>query len=156
MDFPLTPTERNTQAFVVETDGAIRALLVTLLELEGYRVDQAATGGAALQYLHACQESVVVVLDWGLSDLSGADVLSDLAANTTVTCRHAFVTLSAHRLDSTTLAQQFPAPLSIACVRKPFHVNEMLTAVNMAAARLPQLPQWCVRPPIMENEQAAG
>lgn len=153
MEYPLTPTERNTRAFVVETDGAIRSLLVTLLQLEGYRVDQAATGRAALQYLRACQESVVVVLDWGLSDLSGAQVLLDLAADTTIMCRHAFVTVSGYLLDSTILSEQFPAPLSIACVRKPFHVNEMLTAVKTAAAGL---AQRCVMPPIMENEQAAG
>ncbi|MGZ3581349.1 MAG: response regulator [Ktedonobacterales bacterium] len=153
MDFPLTPTERTTHAFVVEADGAIRALLVTLLELEGYQVDQAATGRAALQYLHASPESVVVVLDWELSDLSGAEVLSDLRADTTAMCRHAVVTVSGYLLDSTILSEQFSAPLSIACVRKPFHIHEMLTAVRRAAAGL---PQRCVYPPIMDDQQAAG
>jgi DNA-binding response OmpR family regulator len=156
MDFPLTRTERNTRAFVVETDGAIRSLLVTLLQLEGYRVDQAATGRAAVEYLRVCLESVVVVLDWDLSDRSGAEVLSDLAEDTTVMCRHAVVAMSGHQLDSTSLSQQFPSPLAISCVRKPFHVNEMLTAVKTAEAGLPQMPQWCVHAPIMENRQAAG
>ena len=64
-----------TDVLVVDDEDAVRALLRDLLELEGYRVREAADGPAALE---AVEQRVpdVVVLDVLMPGLSGLDVLS--------------------------------------------------------------------------------
>lgn len=62
---------------VVEDEEALRSFLVPRLEREGWQVDSAATGTAALAAVRSHRPDLVV-LDVGLPDLSGLDVCREL------------------------------------------------------------------------------
>ena len=62
---------------LVDDEPPIRRLLRTLFEMAGWRVAEAETAGAALDAV-AVRRPELVVLDLGLPDISGADVLRRL------------------------------------------------------------------------------
>ncbi|MHA6523738.1 response regulator transcription factor [Tessaracoccus sp. G1721] len=68
---------------VVDDAAEIRTLLRTYLEAEGMTVHLAATGGDAVR-LAAEENPDVVLLDLGLPDLSGLDVLGRIRASSSV------------------------------------------------------------------------
>lgn len=64
---------------IVEDDDEIRRLLALVLRLEGYRVDEAADGNAALEQFIAERERIAMVLtDLGLPGLGGLDLIRAL------------------------------------------------------------------------------
>ena len=67
------PTARFSRVLVVDDDDGVRRQLSYLLEDEGYEVQVAATGSAALSVLEA-HAFDVVILDVRLPDLSGLEV----------------------------------------------------------------------------------
>ena len=67
----------RTSALVVEDDPDTRALLKTLLEAFGCRVDLAGDGEAALERLSRCSYDVIV-LDIALRKISGTAVMDIL------------------------------------------------------------------------------
>lgn len=66
-----------SRILLVEDDAALARGLVALLTQNGYDVDAVATGGAALSH-HAVGSYAAVVLDLGLPDLPGFDVLKQV------------------------------------------------------------------------------
>jgi two-component system copper resistance phosphate regulon response regulator CusR len=62
---------------VVEDDGRIADFLARGLQSAGYEVDPATTGTAALDLIHN-KEYDLVILDLGLPDIEGMDVLSKI------------------------------------------------------------------------------
>src|SRR5919198_6668508 len=74
--------ERNEvqrrRALVVEDDGAVRELLVELLELRGFEDDAVATGEEAIAVLQSGVSPAVLVLDRRMPGMSGDDVLRRL------------------------------------------------------------------------------
>jgi CheY-like chemotaxis protein len=77
--------ERNEvqrrRALVVEDDGAMRELLVELLELRGFDVDAVASGEEAIAALQAGLQPAVLVLDRRMPGMSGDDVLRRLKSD---------------------------------------------------------------------------
>ncbi len=73
----------NALVLVVDDEPAIRRLLRTSLTAEGYRVIEAATGADAISRVTADTPDVVL-LDLGLSDLDGLDVLRTLRASSAI------------------------------------------------------------------------
>ncbi|HTR58189.1 MAG TPA: response regulator transcription factor [Casimicrobiaceae bacterium] len=67
------------RALVVDDEPAIRRFLRTTLEAQGYRVEEAETGKAALETSKRGDFSVIV-LDLGLPDMDGLEVLAALRA----------------------------------------------------------------------------
>jgi two-component system, OmpR family, KDP operon response regulator KdpE len=67
-------TARDTKVLVVDDEPAIRRLLRTTLQPQGYRVVEAETGREALLRLSA-EEPDVMVLDLGLPDMDGIEVI---------------------------------------------------------------------------------
>lgn len=65
----------DDEILVVEDDDTIRRLLKVSLRTEGYRVSEASTGAAALALVEANAPSLVL-LDLGLPDRDGMDVLA--------------------------------------------------------------------------------
>ena len=69
------------RALVIEDDEATRELLGTLLTGLGYEVESAGTGEEGVRSLRRCAGGwTVVILDWGLPDLDGAEVLDAIRA----------------------------------------------------------------------------
>lgn len=69
----------DDEILVVEDDDTIRRLLKISLRTEGYRVSEASTGAAALALVEANAPSLVL-LDMGLPDCDGMDVLARVRA----------------------------------------------------------------------------
>jgi CheY-like chemotaxis protein len=101
---------------VVDDDPAIRKMLVEMLTLEGYPVEQAVNGREALEMLPRSGPRVVL-LDLLMPEVSGRGVLETLAANPSERARHKIVLVSAldklqenadlHTLSDQTLAKPF-------------------------------------------------
>jgi DNA-binding response OmpR family regulator len=62
------------RVLVVDDDDATRLLVRHALESEGFDIEEAATGGDAIEALHTAHPEVLI-LDLGLPDMSGLDVL---------------------------------------------------------------------------------
>ncbi len=73
----------SAHVLVVDDEPAIRRLLRTSLTAEGYRVTEAETGAEALSR-QAGESPDVVVLDLGLPDLDGLDVIRAIRARSAV------------------------------------------------------------------------
>ncbi len=76
---PLASTVRRI--LLVDDDGAVRALLAEMFELEGLEVTAAASGEEALRALEEGPLTGLVVLDMNMPGISGAEVLERMKAN---------------------------------------------------------------------------
>ena len=73
------PRERQ-RVLVIDDDHAIREIVHRALEGEGYRVEEAETGADGLEALSS-RPPALVILDLGLPDVSGIEVLTTLRAS---------------------------------------------------------------------------
>jgi CheY-like chemotaxis protein len=129
---------------VVDDDPGIRLLLRLVLEEEGFIVQELEDGGLVLDFLWACTEPVVVLLDYRLPTMDGADILTALAMNPTFASRHAYVLMSGARF---TAGNKIGWPedfasildrLQVTVLEKPFDIEDVIFAVKGARARLPE------------------
>jgi CheY-like chemotaxis protein len=123
------------EVLVVDDDLEIRHALRLVLEREGYTVHEAANGQQALDWLHTSPQRLVVLLDLQLPQVTGAQVVEQVAEQRVLT-RHAYILITAYygytmSLDFAALVTQ----LSIPVITKPFDLDKLLAAVE-AAARL--------------------
>jgi two-component system KDP operon response regulator KdpE len=117
-----------TKVLVVDDEPALRRTLSILLRARGYEVVVAADGRGALGAA-AAEHPDVVVLDLGLPDLDGVDVVRQLRGWTPVP-----VLVLSGRLD----ARQKVAALDAGAddyVTKPFDVEELLARLRAVARR---------------------
>ena len=117
-----------TRVLVVDDEPTLRRTLSILLRARGYDVVAAADGRGALAAASA-EHPDVVVLDLGLPDLDGVDVVRQLRGWTPVP-----VLVLSGRLD----ARQKVAALDAGAddyVTKPFDVEELLARVRAVARR---------------------
>jgi len=73
----MNPAETNATALIIDDEPQIRRLLRLTLEANAYRVCEAATGQEGLVQAAQCRPEVVL-LDLGLPDLDGIEVLKRL------------------------------------------------------------------------------
>lgn len=64
---------------VVDDDADIRDAIRDTLEQEGYATAEAASGADALHYLATHPRPAVVLLDWNMAPMSGADFMAALS-----------------------------------------------------------------------------
>ena len=115
--------EDRPTALLIEDDQATRLLCRVNLELEGYRVLEAATGQDADEYL-ARNYVDVVVLDLRLGDEDGADIGARIrAANPELR-----ILVVTGRTDSAGRADRLR--FADAIIIKPFEVADLLAAVR--------------------------
>ncbi|GLZ34795.1 DNA-binding response regulator [Lentzea sp. NBRC 105346] len=117
-----------TKVLVVDDEPQILRALRINLSARGYEVQTAATGNEALR-LAADGKPEVVVLDLGLPDISGVDVIAGLRGWTTVP----IIVLSA-RTDSTDKVEALDAGADD-YVTKPFGMDELLARLRAAVRR---------------------
>jgi CheY-like chemotaxis protein len=116
----------NKYVLIVDDDPEIRQLVTTTLAEEGYRVEAAVDGRAALGYLERCGASQpdVILLDMLMPNLHGrdfADAYRRLAVD------HApIVALTATR-DAQDRAAEIDAE---AIVAKPFALGDLISTVD--------------------------
>jgi two-component system KDP operon response regulator KdpE len=118
----------RTRVLVIDDEPQILRALRINLSVRGYEVITAATGSAALRAA-AERPPDVVVLDLGLPDMSGIDVLAGLRGWMTAPV----IVLSA-RADSTDKVEALDAGADD-YVTKPFGMDEFLARLRAAARR---------------------
>ncbi|MFB0615484.1 response regulator [Streptomyces sp. AGS-58] len=118
----------TTRVLVVDDEPQIVRALVLNLRARGYEADAASDGGTALE-LAASRHPDVVVLDLGLPDMDGVEVIRDLRGRTRVP----ILVLSArHSSDEKVEALDAGAD---DYVTKPFGMDELLARLRAAVRR---------------------
>jgi two-component system KDP operon response regulator KdpE len=108
---------------IVDDETAIRRLLRTSLHAEGYRTAEAASGAEALAQ---AQDADIIVLDLGLPDIDGLEVIRRLRAGSTVP----IVVLSSREAEGGKVAA-----LDLGAddyVTKPFGIAELMARLRAA------------------------
>ena len=113
----------------VEDDSNIRTVITTLLETEGYQVIWAGTCKFA-QGLFTSHQPDVVILDLGLPDMDGMDVLTQLRAWSLMP-----VVVVSARTDEREKVRALDAGADD-YITKPFSVSELVARVEALARRV--------------------
>jgi two-component system nitrogen regulation response regulator NtrX len=118
---------------VADDDVDIRQTVRTVLEDEGYQVDEAPNGKISLELIRAATVPYVVVLDLMMPQLGGAAVLSAISQDERLSLGHAvlLMTASTYAIESPLceLLQRLQIPL----IRKPFDLDLLVFCVEKAA-----------------------
>ncbi|MEU5520803.1 response regulator transcription factor [Streptomyces sp. NPDC047860] len=122
-----------TRVLVVEDDPQLVRALVLNLQARQYGVDAAPDGATALR-LAAARQPDVVLLDLGLPDMDGVDVIKGLRGWSRVP----ILVLSARQASDEKVAALDAGADDY--VTKPFSVNELLARLRAAVRRTEVLP----------------
>ncbi|MGA5324585.1 response regulator [Streptomyces griseoincarnatus] len=122
-----------TRVLVVEDDPQLARALVLNLQARHYGVDAAPDGATALR-LAAARQPDVVLLDLGLPDMDGVDVIKGLRGWSRVP----ILVLSARQASDEKVAALDAGADDY--VTKPFSVNELLARLRAAVRRTEVLP----------------
>jgi len=121
----------NTNILLVEDDKAIREMIGTALERDGFAVEEAADAAQAEEALKRAQPSLIL-LDWMLPGVSGIDLARRLRRED-ATSGIPIIMLTA-RCDETDRVSGFEAGVDD-YVGKPFSVRELLARVKAVLRR---------------------
>lgn len=115
----------SEEVLVVEDDATIRRLLRISLRTEGYRVSEARSGAVALSLLEA-NSPALVLLDLGLPDLDGMEVLASIRERSKVPV----IVVTARNLDDQKVAALDAGADDY--VVKPFSMAELFARIRVA------------------------
>ena len=120
----------NTRLLIIDDEPAIARVLQPVLQAKGATVYAAATAaeGLALAERH---EVEIVLLDLGLPDADGKDLISDLRSRAGT----AVIVVSARHLEAEKVAALDAGAEDY--VDKPFNIEELLARIRAAERRLP-------------------
>jgi CheY-like chemotaxis protein len=121
----------------VDDDPLVRDVTQVVLERGGYRVLQAASGAEAISVLSESQEPIsLVVLDWMVRDLPGAEVVTRLK-----TLRPELKILLTSGYDRSTVMRRAPKRAIHDFLAKPYLPKELVQSVAQAlrSVRAPRL-----------------
>lgn len=121
---------------IVDDDQAIRESLRLLFETEGYLVEEATNGIAALNILHTSAYPLIVLLDLRMPRLDGEGVLRAIMNDPHLAHRHAYVLLTANYLSISPTLASILTQLGVPIVPKPFDLDTLLEIVQQLASRL--------------------
>ena len=108
---------------IVEDDNAVKSLIATALKVQGYRLLEAGTGGAAL--LEATTKNPdVIILDLGLPDADGIDLIRQVR-----TWSHTPIIVVSARTEDADKVAALDAGADDYLI-KPFSVEELLVYEN--------------------------
>ncbi|MEU0247376.1 response regulator transcription factor [Streptomyces sp. NPDC006235] len=122
-----------TRVLVVEDDPQLVRALVINMQARQYGVDAAPDGATALR-LAAARQPDVVILDLGLPDMDGVDVIKALRGWTRVP----ILVLSARRASDEKVAALDAGADDY--ITKPFSMDELLARLRAAVRRTEDLP----------------
>ena len=113
----------------MEDDNAVKSLIATALKVQGYRLLEAGTGGAAL--LEATTKNPdVIILDLGLPDADGIDLIRQVR-----TWSHTPIIVVSARTEDADKVAALDAGADDYLI-KPFSVEELLARLRVATRRL--------------------
>ncbi|MFF3335533.1 response regulator [Streptomyces sp. NPDC002888] len=122
-----------TRVLVVEDDPQLVRALIINLQARRYGVDAAPDGATALR-LAAARQPDVVMLDLGLPDMDGVDVIKGLRGWTRVP----ILVLSARQASDEKVAALDAGADDY--ITKPFSMNELLARLRAAVRRTEEVP----------------
>ena len=125
-----TPSVRGQHILVADDDVAIRLMLKTFLEDEGYTVSEAATGEDALEALKSGQYQLVL-LDMRLPGMTGIDVLKQIKDKQGEV---PVIIMTAH--GSPNIAIQASSLGAYSYITKPFELDDVLHSIDRYFERL--------------------
>jgi DNA-binding response OmpR family regulator len=114
---------------VVEDEKNVRKLVTVNLIQRGHRVLEAENGQEALQHLNQ-QKPELLILDIKLPDLSGWDILDQLATFPSLSTNLPVLVMTATPVDQNTVLNQYPSIVEI--LIKPFNTDKLIVAVHRA------------------------
>lgn len=114
---------------VVEDDRAIRNLIATTLETQGYQYDTAQNGAAAILEA-ASRRPDLVILDLGLPDIDGVDIIKKIRSWSNLP----IIVVSARSEDSDKISALDAGADDY--LTKPFSVEELLARLRVALRRV--------------------
>jgi CheY-like chemotaxis protein len=112
---------RHMRVLVADDNADIRDLLQVMCEMEGYAVETASDGKAALDLLLRADEPWLVLLDIMMPRLTGLEVCAQLGAAGERAMRHSVVLMTA----GLALEGDLPCPAR-AMLNKPFDLSELI------------------------------
>ncbi len=114
----------------------IRGFLRGLLEDEGYTVGEAVDGADGLALIRASSRRRVVLLDYKMPRMNGAEMLRAVMADPQLAGRHAFIFVTANLLVFSPELLQLLTAAAIPVVEKPFSISLLLKEIERAIGRL--------------------
>lgn len=122
---------------VAEHDADSRHIMTLALTEGGYMLHSVTDGAAALDFLRRARPPLVVVAEEGLPEIGGFQLAGLLSLKRAAEKRYSVVVLTQDLRTALhhSLYRKLDA-LTLEVLVKPFHVNELLMAVEMASERL--------------------
>lgn len=131
------PMETADQhVLIVDDEPDVRRLLWRLLEDEGYIVGEAVDGVDGLAQLRASPRRLVVLLDYMMPHMNGAEMLDAILADPQLARRHAIIFITANLLAFSPQLLQVLQANAIPVLQKPFALEVILDEVKRASERL--------------------
>ncbi len=137
--------EKDGAVLVVEDDPAVRNLVATALDVHGFSHREAASATAALAELTCANDINLVILDLGLPDRDGVEVIRALRGWS----RTPVIVLSARQEDADKVGALDAGADDY--LTKPFSVEELLARVRVALRRLSYDEPAATAPEVYRN-----
>lgn len=118
------------RALVVDDDDTIRRLIATVLERNGFDVDQAADGQVAIDKI-ASEAYSVIFLDLMMPRLSGFEVIKQLRATNSEALRRVVITSAV----SSAVLSQLAEDTVHRIFEKPFDIHEIVSSAIECARK---------------------
>jgi CheY-like chemotaxis protein len=132
-----TTGDQQVQILVVDDSDDLRESLRFALEDGGWPILEAANGAEALDVLRSTPHPTVVLLDQVMPELDGLGVLEAMANDPVLAARHAFILFTASaKVANVQERLNELAPPTIPLIRKPFDLDVLLDAIQVAVDRL--------------------
>jgi CheY-like chemotaxis protein len=124
------------RVLVADDDIDIRQTLRTVLEDEGYQVDEASNGKISLELIRVATAPYVVVLDLMMPLVGGAAVLRAISQDERLSLRHAILLVTASTFAIEPALSELLQRLQVPLIRKPFDLDLLVFCVQKAAERI--------------------
>ncbi len=131
---PMKAAEQHI--LIVDDEADIRMMLRFLLEDEGYTVGEAVDGLDGLAQLRASPRRLVVLLDYMMPQMSGAELLTAILADSQLANQHAIIFVTANLAAFSPELLQVLQTEGIPVVQKPFRLEAILEVIERASVRL--------------------
>lgn len=125
-----------TQVLVVDDSDTMRQLVRSMLEPEGYALNEAADGVQGLAALRASDCAQVVLLDYRMPNMDGWEVLQEVAAAGSPLTANEYVVITADVATFPTASIDLLRHVSVRILPKPFGKETLISAVAQAVERL--------------------
>ena len=134
------PAASGLKILVVDDERDIRRVLRGLFEDEGYTVAEAADGEDGLVLIRASSHPLIVLLDYKMPRMNGAELLQAVMADPQLAGRHVFIFITANLLAFSPELLQLLKAAAVPVVEKPFSISLLLQEVERASHRLQAPP----------------